>query len=93
MDRDKKVYCQGLRDELGRERTILANERTFLAYIRTAIMLLASGMTLVELLTVGNELRVIGFVLIILSMTVGTFGYIRYARMRRQLKMVIVEEE
>lgn len=93
MDIDQDVYCQGLRDELGRERTILANERTLLAYIRTAIMLLASGMTLVELLTVGRELRVIGFVLITVSMMVGVFGYIRYVKMRRQLKLVKGKEE
>ncbi len=80
--------CRDLKDELARDRTILANERTFLAYIRTAIMLLASGTTLVKLLRVDPLLRVVGYVLIPLSIAIGTIGYVRYTRTRKELKMI-----
>jgi len=90
MSRER--YCKDLRDELARERTVLANERTLLAYVRTAIMLLASGITLVKLLRVDTGLRVIGFILIPLAFAVGVMGYLRYRKMRRELKLVIPEE-
>ncbi len=78
--------CSDLRDELARDRTEMANERTLLAYVRTAIMLLASGITLLKLLKVDNELRILGWVLIPLALAVGVLGYRRYSKVRKDLK-------
>jgi putative membrane protein len=86
-------YCRDLRDELAKDRTVMANERTLLAYVRTALMLLASGLTLVKILRVDPEFRVIGYALIPLSLVVGTMGYIRYLRVRKQLRKLIREEK
>lgn len=83
--------CKDLKDELAKERTIMANERTFLAYVRTAIMLLASGITLIKLLRVDPELRILGLLLIPLAITVAVTGYVRYRKIRRELKGVISE--
>jgi len=80
--------CRDLKDELAKERTVMANERTLLAYIRTAIMLLASGITLIKLLRIDQELRILGWVLIPLAIAVAITGYIRYSRIRRDLKKV-----
>lgn len=78
--------CRDLRDELARERTVMANERTLLAYVRTAIMLLASGITLIKLLGVDSELKILGWLLMPLAIAVGITGYLRYAKIRRDLK-------
>ena len=80
--------CRDLKDELARERTVMANERTFLAYVRTSIMLLASGITLIKLLRVDPGLRILGWVLIPLAVTVGVTGYVRYSRIRKELRQV-----
>lgn len=76
------------RNELARERTVLANERTLLAYVRTALMLLASGITLVRILRVDAHLRLLGYVLIPVSVIVGVAGYLRFTKTRRELRMV-----
>lgn len=80
--------CRDLKDELAKERTVMANERTLLAYVRTAIMLLASGITLIKLLRVNQELRILGWLLIPLAIVVAVTGYIRYSRIHRDLKKV-----
>ncbi|MBN2587592.1 MAG: DUF202 domain-containing protein [Candidatus Fermentibacteraceae bacterium] len=71
----------------------MANERTLLAYVRTALMLLASGLTLVKILRVDPELRVIGYLLMPLSLVVGMMGYIRNLRIRKQLRKLIRDEK
>ena len=75
-----------LRNELAVDRTILANERTLLAYLRTALMLLASGVTLVKILKVGDFLRAVGFALIPLAVLVALVGYFRFRRIRKDLR-------
>lgn len=75
-----------LRNELARERTVLANERTLLAYVRTSLMLLASGVTLARILRVDAFLRVVGLALVPLALTVAVIGYVRYLRIRRDLR-------
>ena len=80
--------CKDLKDELAKERTVMANERTLLAYIRTAIMLLASAITLIKLLRVEPELRILGWLLIPLSIAVAVTGYARYRKVHRELKKV-----
>lgn len=74
------------RDSLARDRTLLANERTLLAYLRTAIMLLASGITLIKLFaTDAQSLQALGYLLLPLSFTTGTIGYMRFVGMRRKI--------
>lgn len=80
--------CKDLKDELAKERTVMANERTLLAYVRTAIMLLASGITLIKLLRVDSELRILGWLLIPLAIATSVTGYARYRKIRRELKQV-----
>jgi len=80
--------CKNLRDELAKERTVMANERTLLAYIRTAIMLLASGITLIKLLRVDTELKMLGWVLIPLALVVAITGYRKYRQINKDLKQV-----
>lgn len=85
---DSGRYCRSLRDVLARDRTVMANERTLLSYIRTAIMLLASGMTLVKILRVDPELRIVGYLLIPVSILVALIGYLRYVKMKRVLRVL-----
>ncbi len=74
-----------MRDCLAQDRTSLANERTILAYLRTAMMLLASGITLVKLFGPGAYLRVLGYLLVPVSIGVAIMGYVRFVRMRHQI--------
>ncbi len=83
-----KHTCSNLRDDLAKERTVMANERTLLAYVRTAIMLLASGITLIKLLRVDTELRLLGWALVPLSVAVAAAGYRKYLKVRKELKQV-----
>ena len=83
---DSGKYCRNLRDVLARDRTVMANERTLLSYVRTAIMLLASGMTLVKILRVDPELKIVGYLLIPVSLLVALIGYLRYLKMKRVLR-------
>ena len=77
--------CLDLKDELARDRTVMANERTLLAYVRTAIMLLASGITLLKLLRVETELRILGWALLPVSVVVAFTGYRKYRKVQRDL--------
>lgn len=80
--------CADLKNELALERTTLANERTLLAYLRTSIMLLASGITLVKILRVDSQLRLLGYLLLPISIFTGVIGYLRFRKMVKDLKKV-----
>ena len=86
MNNDTQDTCRSLRDELARDRTVLASERTFLAYIRTSLMFLASGITLLKLFHDDEILRIIGYLLIPISLAAGLTGYIRFRKMRSELR-------
>ena len=74
-----------LRDELAIDRTVLANERTVLAYSRTALTLLIAGVSFLHIVATGY-LRVIGALCLHAGVLVGVFGWLRFARMKRQIE-------
>jgi len=69
------------REELARDRTALAYERTFLAYIRTSATLFAAGISMVYFF-IPIIIQTIGYIFIIISFIVFTFGLIKYRRIR-----------
>jgi len=78
--------CRSLRDELARDRTVLASERTLLAYVRTSLMLFASGITLLKLFHDDAILSAMGYALVPLAVGAGIIGYVRFRKMRLELK-------
>lgn len=77
-----------LRDELAIDRTILANERTVLAYFRGAISLVIVGITFIHFADMGQLLFYVGLACLPLGLAVGVFGYGRYRKMDREIKVV-----
>jgi len=71
-------------DYLALERTRLANERTFLAYFRTAIIFMASGFSILQLETL-EDIRWIGFFLLVLSPLVLVIGVLRMLRVNKKI--------
>ena len=76
-----------LRDELAIDRTILANERTVLAYFRSALTLVIVGVTFLHFFEKGI-LPYIGIVFIPCGLAVGAFGFIRYRKMDKSIRIV-----
>ncbi|MDD3877552.1 MAG: DUF202 domain-containing protein [Bacteroidales bacterium] len=74
-----------LRDHLAMERTKLANERTLLSYIRTSLYLLLGGIALLGL-TDFRDLRIIGYISLILSCILLFVGILRYFQLNKHLK-------
>jgi putative membrane protein len=74
-----------LTDFLALERTSLANERTFLAYFRTFIVFLSSGLAILKL-DILNDLKVIGYYLVIIAPILLLIGVIRYFYVKRRIK-------
>jgi putative membrane protein len=72
-------------DLLAIERTKLANERTFLAYFRTFIVFLSSGIAILKL-EMLEEIRFLGFALLILSPMLLTVGVLRFFYVKKHLK-------
>jgi putative membrane protein len=72
-------------DLLAIERTKLANERTFLAYFRTFIVLLSSAIAILKL-DVLEEIRFLGYVLLVISPMLLAIGIFRYFYMKKHLK-------
>ncbi|MCB0638057.1 MAG: DUF202 domain-containing protein [Lewinella sp.] len=72
------------RDYLAIERTRLANERTFLAYFRTFIVLLSSGFAILRL-TALEELRVLGWILLVVAPVMLIIGTARLIMVRHRI--------
>jgi putative membrane protein len=72
-------------DLLAIERTKLANERTFLAYFRTFIVLLSSAIAILKL-EVLQEIRFLGYGLLVVSPILLLVGIFRYLHMKKHLK-------
>ncbi len=71
-------------DLLAIERTRLANERTFLAYFRTFIVLLSSAVAILKL-DVLQEIRDLGYALLIISPILLLIGIGRFFYMRKRI--------
>lgn len=76
---------RGDRDNLALVRTDLANERTLLAYSRTALIVVGSGVSLIEVLTVPPIWIAIGWVLTVIGTVVGIVGAVRFIRLHARL--------
>ncbi len=74
-----------LTDWLAIERTRLANERTFLAYFRTALALLAGGVTIIRLVAF-QDIRWLGYVLLVLTPLVFVTGLWRLLSVKRKIE-------
>ncbi len=72
-------------DLLAIERTKLANERTFLAYFRTFIVLLSSAIAILKL-QVLEEIRFLGYALLVVSPLLLLVGVLRFFYMKKHLK-------
>ena len=72
-------------DYLALERTMLANERTFLAYFRTFIVLFSSGVAIIKL-ELLEEIKMVGFGLMIIAPVLMLIGLIRFFYVKRKLK-------
>lgn len=73
-----------LRDYLALERTILSNERTLLSYSQHALTLIAAGATTMFAVE-SFAFFVGGAFLVALGLTIGTFGIVRFFRVKRRL--------
>ncbi len=71
-------------DALAIERTRLANERTFLAYFRTFIVLLSSAVAILKL-DVLEQIKELGYVLVVISPLLLLIGIARFFYMRKRI--------
>ncbi len=86
QDQRQKVPSDGgVRDELARYRSMLANERTLLAYQRTAIMLAVSGFTLLKMLSHQTYALVLGAGLLSIGLGTAIIEFARFHSMRHRL--------
>lgn len=67
------------------ERTRLANERTFLAYFRTSVVFLSAGFAILELAAL-EEIRPLGWLLLVLAPIILSVGAGRLVYVRQQIK-------
>ena len=67
-------------------RFLLANERTLLAWLRTALTLMAGGVALAQLAHERPVLQAVGVGLLVLGMTGGLIGYIRFRATSRAIR-------
>lgn len=72
-------------DLLALERSKLANERTALAYFRTFIVLLSSGIAILKL-AVLEDIRFLGWALLIVAPLLLLLGIIRHIGTRKRLR-------
>ena len=73
-----------LRDHLALLRTRLANERTLMSYIRSALYLLLGGIALLKLKDY-QELRLVGYLALVLCIALLVIGSYRFVRLRKHL--------
>lgn len=71
-------------DKLALERTKLANERTFLAYFRTFVVFASSGIAILKL-SLFEEIRYLGYVLLIISPILLFTGILRFWYVKQKL--------
>lgn len=81
-----------LRDYLAIERTRLANERTLLTYIRSSLYLLISGIAFIQVQGFG-DLRWLGYLSMILSVSFIIVGVYRFHQLRNRLRLFLLENE
>lgn len=74
-----------LTDWLAVERTKLANERTFLAYFRTSLALLAGSVTILRL-EAFEDIRWLGYILLVLAPLVFLVGIWRLVSVKREIE-------
>ncbi len=77
-----------LNDLLTVEMTYLSNERSMLAYMRTFMVFLSSGFAILKIEYLNN-LIVIGYVFIILSLLILVLGLIRFFSVKRNVKEIL----
>ena len=76
-----------LRDHLAMERTKLANERTLLSYLRTSLYLLLGGTGLVGIKNeIFEDVKIIGYVAIVLRIIFLVVGITRFIQLKRHLR-------
>ena len=86
IDSEKGIKAKlSLTDVLAVERTRLANERTFLAYFRTFIVFLSSGIAILKLQAL-QDLKIVGYYLLIVAPVMLSIGVFRFFYVRRQIK-------
>ncbi len=73
-----------VRDVLALQRTKHANERTFLAYFRTAVVFLSSGFAIFQIESL-NQIKDLGFILMIIGPLVLILGFIRFFITRKTI--------
>lgn len=73
-----------LADELALLRTKLANERTSLAYFRTFVVFLSSGFAILKL-EMLQEIKIVGYFLLIIAPLVLLIGLGRFFYVKRKL--------
>ena len=73
------------KDWLALERTKLANERTFLAYFRSAIVFMGGGLSILKLQIFSN-IKLFGFVLLILAAIILLVGIVRLYTVRKSIR-------
>ena len=73
-----------LREKLALQRTSLANQATFLAFLRTAMYFLVAGLSLKNLLKIGNS-TAIEIALYAISFAIFFFGIINYFKHKKSI--------
>lgn len=76
-----------LRDHLSIERTKLANERTLMSYLRTSLYLVLGGIAFLGMQDL-KEIRILGYLLLSLSLIVLVVGIVRFSQLRRHLRRI-----
>jgi len=79
------------KDWLALERTKLANERTFLAYFRSFIVFLGGGLSILKMKMFAN-IKLFGFMLIILAFIILIVGVVRLIVVRRAIRKNFYQE-
>jgi putative membrane protein len=75
-----------LRDYLAIDRTKLANLRTFLAYFRTSLLVCASGISFFKIFSDELIIKIIGLILIPISIVIFFYGVSTYFIFRKRIK-------
>lgn len=74
------------RDQLAVERTNMANERTLMAYVRTSFLLFAGGISLIKLYPGIAFLKVLGILLLPMSVVIALVSIFRYYKIKRRIE-------
>jgi len=76
-----------LRDHLAMERTKLANERMLLSYLQASLYLLLGGTSLVGIKNeIFEDVKIIGYIAIGLSLVFLVIGITRFIQLKRHLR-------